>query len=104
MKLVDLAECANFTADKLCRALLYDSPNMRILNFNFEPGQEMPVHSHDVDADVALLVLEGEGVFTGGPEPVPAKAGMLQIMPVSQTHGLRASTRLRLLVFIAPTL
>jgi quercetin dioxygenase-like cupin family protein len=104
MKLVDLAACADFTADKLCRTLLYDSPNLRILSFNFEPGQEMPVHSHDVDADVALLILEGEGVFTGGPEPLPAKAGALQVMPVSQSHGLRAHTRLRLLVFIAPTL
>jgi quercetin dioxygenase-like cupin family protein len=104
MKLVDLAESAKFTADKLCRALLYDSPNMRILNFNFEPGQELPVHSHDVDADVALFILEGEGVFTGGPEPIPAKAGMLQVMPVGQPHGLRAHTRVRLLVLIAPTL
>lgn len=104
MKLINCAEKTTFTADKLCRELLYDSPNVRVLSFNFEPGQELPVHSHDVESDVALLILEGEGVFLGGPEPIPAKAGMLQIMPVDQAHGFRARTRVRLLVFIAPTL
>jgi len=104
MKLFNLPEVAKFSADKPCRELLFDSPNVRILTFNFEPGQELPVHSHNADSEVALLILEGEGVFTGGPEEIPARPGTLQIMPVTQPHGLRANTRLRLLVFIAPTL
>jgi len=104
MKLFNLPEAAKFSADKPCRELLFDSPNMRILTFNFEPGQELPVHSHNADSEVALLILEGEGVFTGGPEEIPAQTGTLQIMPVTQPHGLRAKTRLRLLVCIAPTL
>ncbi len=104
MKLFNLPEAAKFSADKPCRELLFDSPNMRVLTFNFEPGQELPVHSHNADSEVALLILEGEGVFTGGAEEIPAKPGTLQIMPVTEPHGLRALTRLRLLVFIAPTL
>jgi quercetin dioxygenase-like cupin family protein len=104
MKLISLAEAAKFTADKPYRELLYDSPNMRVLSFNFEPGQEMPVHSHSTDSEVALLILAGEGVFTGGPEEIPAKTGTLQIMPVSEPHGLKAHTRVQLLVFISPTL
>ncbi len=104
MKLFNLPDAAKFSADKPGRELLFDSPNLRVLTFSFEPGQELPVHSHDVDSEVALLILEGEGVFTGGPEEIPARAGMMQIMPVSEPHGLRALTRLRLLVFIAPTL
>ena len=104
MKLFDLQEFAKFGSDKPFRELLFDSPNLRVLNFNFEPGQEMPVHSHPGDSEVALLILEGEGMFTGGAQDVPARAGVLQIMPVSQPHGLKAKTRLRLLVFIAPTL
>jgi quercetin dioxygenase-like cupin family protein len=104
MKLFNLPEAAKFSADKPCRELLFDSPNMRVLTFNFEPGQELPVHSHNADSEVALLILEGEGVFTGGAEEFPAKPGTLQIMPVTEPHGLRALTRLRLLVFIAPTL
>jgi quercetin dioxygenase-like cupin family protein len=104
MKLFNLPEAAKFSADKPYRELLYDSPNVRILTFNFEPGQELPVHSHNADSEVALLILEGEGVFTGGPEEIPAQPGTLQIMSVTEPHGLRANTRLRLVVFIAPTL
>lgn len=104
MKLFDLPKMAKFGADKPHRELLFDSPNMRVLNFNFEPGQELPVHSHPADSEVALLILEGEGVFTGGAEELPFQAGALQIMPVTQPHGLKAKTRVRLLVCIAPTL
>lgn len=104
MKFIDLQEVAKFTSDKPFRELLFDSPNIRVLTFNFEPGQELPVHSHPADSEVALLILEGEGVFTGGPKEVPAKAGSLQIMSVSTPHGLKAKTRVRLLVLIAPTL
>ena len=103
MKFIDLHQVETFTADKPHRELLYDSPNLRVLAFNFEPGQELPVHSHPADSDVTLMVLEGEGEFTGA-HPMPAKPGQLQIMSVADPHGLRAHTRVRLLVFIAPTL
>lgn len=103
MKNIDLQEVNKFNADKPYRELLYDSPNMRVLAFNFEPGQELPVHSHPADADVILMVLEGEGEFTGANE-MPARAGQIQIIPVCEPHGLKAHTRMRLLVLIAPTL
>ena len=103
MKFFDLNDLTKFDPGKMHRELLYDSPNLRVLSFNFEPGQELPVHSHDADSEVTLMILEGEGEFTGA-HPMPARAGQLQIMPVSEPHGLRAKTRLRLLVFIAPTL
>jgi hypothetical protein len=35
---------------------------------------------------------------------MPARAGQTQIMPVAEPHGLKAQTRMRLLVVIAPTL
>jgi quercetin dioxygenase-like cupin family protein len=103
MKFIDLKEFTQFNPDHLHRELLYDAPNLRVLSFNFEPGQELPVHSHEIDSEVTLLVLEGEGEFTGV-HPMSAAAGTMQIMPVNEPHGLRAKTRLRLLVFIAPTL
>jgi quercetin dioxygenase-like cupin family protein len=102
MKLINLQEVNTFTPDRPYRELIYDSPNLRVLAFNFEPGQELPVHTHMTDSDSALLILEGEGEFTGVYER-PAKPGELQIMPVAEPRGLRAHTRLRLLVLIAPT-
>lgn len=104
MKLFNLSEDPKFSNDKPYRQLLFDSPNLRILSFNFEPGQEMPVHSHNADSDVGLLLLEGEGVLLGGHQEIPANTGILQVMPVTEPHGFRALTRVRLLVFIAPTL
>ena len=103
MKSIDLQEVNKFNADKPYRELLYDSPNLRVLAFNFEPGQELPVHSHPADSDVVLMVVEGEGEFTGTNQ-MPARAGQIQIMPVCEPHGLKARTRMRLLVLIAPTL
>jgi quercetin dioxygenase-like cupin family protein len=103
MKFVDLREVNKFTADRPYRELLYDSPNLRMLAFNFEPEQELPVHCHPSDSDVTLMVLEGEGEFLGANE-MPARAGQMQIMPVGKPHGIKAHTRLRLLVIIAPTL
>ena len=103
MKFIDLNKVDRFTPGKPHRELLYDSPNLRVLTFNFEPGQELPVHSHSADSDVALIVLDGEGEFTGAHE-MPARAGQTQIMPVAEPHGLKAHTRVRLLVVIAPTL
>ena len=103
MKFIDFNKVDRFTSDKPHRELLYDSPNLRVLSFNLEPGQELPVHSHSTDSDIALIVLEGEGEFTGAHE-MPARAGQSQIMPVAEPHGLKAHTRLRLLVVIAPTL
>jgi len=103
MKFIDLTQITKFTPDKPYRELVYDSPNLRVLAFNFEAGQEMPVHSHPADSDVTLMILEGEGEFTGANE-MSARAGAMQIMPVGEPHGFKAHTRLRLLVFIAPTL
>ena len=103
-KVIDLQETAKFSPDKLHRELLFDSPNMRVLNFNLEAGQLLPVHSHEADSEVAILLLEGEGAFIGGPKEVPAKTGVLVIMPVCEPHGFKATTRARLLVVIAPTL
>jgi quercetin dioxygenase-like cupin family protein len=103
MQLIDLNKVDRFSPDKPYRELLYDSPKMRVLVFNFEPGQELPVHSHATDSDIALIILEGKGEFTGAHE-MPARAGQTQIMPVAEPHGLMAHTRLRLLVVIAPTL
>jgi quercetin dioxygenase-like cupin family protein len=75
---------------------------MRLILFCFEPGQELPVHSHDVDSEVFLCVLEGEGSFIGGEKDIPAKRGSLLVSPVSEPHGIRAKTRMKVLVGIAP--
>ncbi len=99
---IEIDEVAKFSKEKFEIKLLHDSPNTRILLFCFEPGQELPVHSHDVESDVSLCVLEGEGCFTGGEKDIPAKKGSLLVSPVSEPHGIKAETRMKVLVSITP--
>ena len=63
------------------------------LRFGVSMGKSATMDAREADSEVALLILEGEGVFTGGPQEVPFKAGALAIMPVSEPHGLKAGTR-----------
>jgi len=104
LKLYDLEAMRNFSAMRLSTSIVHDSFAWRVLTFNFEAGQELPVHSHPTDSEVALLVMEGEGMLTGGAEEIPLKAGSLAVSPVSEPHGIRATTRMRVLVIIAPPL
>jgi quercetin dioxygenase-like cupin family protein len=103
MKKVNLYEANGFDEKSMKRLLVHDSPYCKILNFNFKAGQELPVHSHDIEGEVSLTVMEGEGEFLGKDgASIPAKAGDVLISQISEPHGLRAKTDLRLLVVIAP--
>ncbi len=102
MKRVAIFEEGKFEQEAFSRLLVNDSPYFKIINFNFEPGQELPVHAHDIEGQVSILILEGEGEFLGKDAALPAKAGDILICEIAEPHGLRAKTRLRTLVTIAP--
>jgi quercetin dioxygenase-like cupin family protein len=103
MKKTNLYEANDFTDKAFSRLLVHDSPYFKILNFNFKAGQELPIHAHDIEGQVSLVVIEGEGEFLGKDNlSIPAKAGDVLVSEISEPHGLRAKTNLRLLVTIAP--
>lgn len=103
MKKLNLYESNDFSEKAFKKLLVHDSPYFKILNFNFKPGQELPVHSHDVEGQLSLVVLEGEGEFLGEDEaPIPARRGDVLVSDISEPHGVRAITDLRILVTIAP--
>ena len=102
MKKVNLYEANDFSETSFKRLLVHDSPYFKILNFNFRTGQELPLHSHNIEGQVSMTILEGEGEFLGKDANTPAKAGDVLVCEISEPHGLRASTDLRLLVTIAP--
>lgn len=103
MKKVNLYEANDFNEKMFKRLLVHESPYVKILNFNFKAGQELPVHSHDIEGEVSLVVIEGEGEFLGKDNlSLPAKTGDVLVSEISEPHGLRAKTDLRLLVTIAP--
>ena len=103
MKKIDLFQANDFDEKGMKRLLVHDSPYLKVLNFNFKAGQTLPVHSHDIEGEVCLTILEGEGDFLGAGNAVqPVTAGSVAITNISEPHGLRAKTDLRLLVTIAP--
>jgi quercetin dioxygenase-like cupin family protein len=103
MKNIKLYEESGFSEKAFNRFLVHDSPYFKILNFNFKAGQELPIHSHEMDGQVSIAVLEGEGDFLGKEgATIPAQPGDVLISDISEPHGVRAKSDMRVLVTIAP--
>lgn len=102
---IELYKEGRFNDLGLGKLLVHDSPYFRILNFNLRAGQQMPVHNHDVEGQLSVVVLEGSGVFLGadGAE-IPAAAGDVLVADIAEPHGFRAAEDMRVLVTIAPPL
>ncbi len=104
MKVIQLKDTNEFTPEAMKRFFLVeDSPSFKIINFNLDERVTFPVHSHDLDGELSIQVLEGEGNFLGdaGAE-IPAQEGDILISQIREPHGVRATTRMRILVTIAP--
>ena len=103
MKKTNLFDAAGFNETSMKRFLVHDSPYFKIINFNFKAGQELPVHSHNIEGQVSIAVLEGQGEFLGGADQsMPARTGDVLVCDISDPHGIRATTDMRVLVTIAP--
>ncbi len=104
MRVIHLEDTNEFTPEKMSRFFLVeDSENFKIINFNLDAGVTFPVHSHDLDGELSILVLDGEGFFLGeGDSEIPAKKDDLLISQIREPHGVRATTKMRILVTIAP--
>jgi len=103
MKKINLYQENDFSNLSMKRFLVHDSPYFKILNFNFKTGQELPIHSHNVEGQLSIAVLEGEGEFLGEDGvTIPAQPGDVLISDISEPHGVRAKSDMRVLVTIAP--
>ncbi len=104
MKVITLDDTNEYTSGKMKRFfLVQDSEYFKIINFNLEAGVTFPVHSHDLDGDLSIQILEGTGFFLGeGDTEIPAKEGDILVSQIREPHGVRAETNLRILVTIAP--
>jgi len=83
--------------------VLHDSEHFKILNFNLKAGALFPIHSHDLDGQLSILVIEGEGLFLAENEAtMPANTGDMLISDIREPHGVKATTDMRIVVTIAP--
>ncbi|MDD2463739.1 MAG: cupin domain-containing protein [Desulfobulbus sp.] len=104
MKTIQLDQTHEFTPGSMKRFFLVeDSPYFKIINFNLDAGVTFPVHSHDLDGELSILILEGTGYFLGeNGNKIDAKAGDMLISQIREPHGVEAVSKMRLLVTIAP--
>lgn len=102
MKKVNLFEASGFNDLGLKKFLIHDSPYFKILNFNFRAGQQLPIHAHDIEGQLSILILEGEGEFLSKEGNLPAKTGDVLVCDIAVPHGIRAVTDMRAVVTIAP--
>ena len=104
MKLLDLDETREFKEGAMKRFFLVeDSEFFKIINFNLKAGVTFPIHSHDLDGELSIQVIEGEGFFLGdGSVEIPARTGHMLISEIREPHGVRAKSDMRIIVTIAP--
>jgi len=103
MKKMELSKTREFDPRTMKKFLLHDSPWFKIINFNLPAGHTFPVHSHDTEGQLSILVIEGEGEFlAAGDAAIPAKMGDMLISEIAEPHGVRAITDMRIIVTIAP--
>jgi quercetin dioxygenase-like cupin family protein len=91
------AEHAEWRADKMGKATIYQSPRLLVGLNAFEPGQSHTLHAH-AGMDKVYQVLEGDGVFLLEGAELPMTAGDVLVAPEGVPHGVRNTGRGRLLV------
>jgi mannose-6-phosphate isomerase-like protein (cupin superfamily) len=103
METAAIAALQRFSAEKMQKVNLFETPRMFCDIYCLEPGQAQKPHAH-AGADKIYLVLEGEGEFLIGEERRCLGPGHAVLAPAEIDHGVRNSSgeRLTLLVFMAP--
>jgi len=87
--------------DRPATAIVYDSPDVRLVVFRLEAGQE--VAPHRSTSSVQLMVLEGRGTLSGESEERSCDAGDVVVYAPRELHGMRAlESELLLLATITP--
>ena len=97
------SEHATYTAQKMGKSTLFESPRLLVGLNAFEPGQEHALHAH-AGQDKVYQVVEGEGLFLLDGRNLEMKAGDLLIAPEGVAHGVRNTGvgRLLVLAILAP--
>jgi len=91
------ADHAVFAQDGMGKATLFESPRLLVGLNAFEPGQSHALHAH-AGQDKVYHVIEGEGCFLLDTEELPMRTGDLLVAPEGVAHGIRNTSRARLVV------
>lgn len=103
-EVINPSDHAEWRADKMGKATLFESPRLLVGLNAFEAGQEHALHAHQ-GMDKLYYVVEGRGLFLLEGSERPMSAGDLLIAPDGVPHGVRNNSEARLLVLavLAPS-
>ena len=90
-------EHASYSAEKMGKSTIFESPRLLVGLNAFEPGQEHALHAH-AGQDKVYHVLEGDGVFLLEGRELAMQTGDLLVAPEGIPHGIRNTSGRRLLV------
>ena len=100
MILSDYREAARFDAERFSPVAIAQTERIKVVLTCFEAGQFLPVHSPDVD--MALVILEGDGVVVAGQTESSVGPGAIVVVPAGESRGVKASTRLVAVHVVSP--
>jgi quercetin dioxygenase-like cupin family protein len=88
---VDLHELKAFGPDQLTNLEVFDADAFHGRLLCFEPGQRVPLHTHEHIIEV-FDVVEGTGTFHLEGKEIAARPGMTIFVPPHTVHGLTAGS------------
>jgi len=92
----DLTGLVEYSNDSVVSKTLIDKSAGTVTLFAFDKGQNLSEHTTPYDALVE--VLDGEGEFVIGGEPVRSGAGEVLIMPADVPHSVKAIERFKMML------
>ena len=103
MNVKDLRRLARFSAEKMQKVNLFESPRFFCDLYCLRPGQSQKVHSHAAN-DKIYLVLRGEVKATIGSETRSLREGEAVLAAAGEPHGISNDSPgpAVCLVFMAP--
>jgi quercetin dioxygenase-like cupin family protein len=92
-----------FSAEKMQKINLLETPNFFCDIYCLCPGQVQKLHTHE-DADKVYYVIEGELIVQVGNEEQTCPAGQIVLASAGEPHGVRNGSRenATVLVLMAP--
>jgi quercetin dioxygenase-like cupin family protein len=91
---------AEFHPDRFSAKVLFETPDMKVVQAAFRAGQFIPAHAPDVH--VALFVISGEGEVLAGDKRRRVKEGDLVVVPRRMSRGMKARTDMVILHVVSP--
>lgn len=89
-------------SDRPATMILHDEPNVRVVAFRLEPGQE--IRPHRSSSTVLVQVVEGAGTFTGEGASAVLRSGEAAVFAPGEIHAIRADAEpLRFLAVLTPS-